>query len=201
MARPPPEVARPASSCWYSISVEQGDNRSHTVADEKYLFFRVFFANDIEKGLEVDHVIVEVVDFNAFAVRAAVSAVVECIYRVAYRDKIVDHITIASAVFRKPVGDQQHSFNLYIRQPALVIDVKILETFKVAFIMSHYTISPEMDFISNGGTFHEIISSFILDYYSIKANVSRAVERQLIIDPANIVYLALFVPLKTVKKS
>ena len=75
------------------------------MADKEYLVFGVLFTHDIEKGLEVFNVIVKIIDFDAFAVRAAVSPVVEGVDGIAFRNEVVDHVAIAPAVLGEAVRD------------------------------------------------------------------------------------------------
>jgi len=63
--------------------------------------------------------------------------VVKPVDGIAERDKVVDHVHVAAAVFAKPVDDEQHGIDVPSRKPGLMIDVGIPHAFEIAFYMIH----------------------------------------------------------------
>jgi hypothetical protein len=65
------------------------------------------------------------------------AAVVECIDRKIERLEVIDEVLVSAAVLSKAVGDQQDGARSTLREPALVVDVVVPNTFEASFSMWH----------------------------------------------------------------
>ena len=122
------------------------------MADKENLLTGILPTHQIEKRLEVSGVIRELVNLDSFTIRSAVPPMVKCIDSIAFGDEVVHYVSIASAVLGKAMRNQQYRLSIYLWQPALVIDVKILDPFEVTLFVFDVSIPPFQIFgvLTNG---------------------------------------------------
>jgi hypothetical protein len=112
------------------------------MADKENLVIGILLTHQIEKGLEVSGVVRELVNLDAFTIRSAVPPMVKRIDSIAFGNEVVHYVSVASAVLGKAMRDQQYRLDTSLRQPALIIDIKILESFEVTFLVFDASIPP-----------------------------------------------------------
>lgn len=112
------------------------------MADKENLLTGILLTHQIEKGLEVSSVVRELVNLDAFTIRPAVPSMVKGIDSIAFRNEVVHYVSVASAMLGKAMGDQQYRLGTSLWQPALIIDIKILESFEVTLFVFDVSIPP-----------------------------------------------------------
>jgi len=82
-------------------------------------------------------VILESHQHLAFTAGLAVTDVIHPVNGVSARNKIIDHIGVATYVFAQSVNDKKHCLYLAIWQPALVVNIDIAHTLEGSINMFH----------------------------------------------------------------